>query len=142
MFPEVKERKAEIGVFGGSGLYNIEGATVLEEIKVETPFGMPSDLITIVEIAGKRVAFLPRHGRKHQYPPHKIPYKANIWAMKSLGVERILAPNAVGSLQRHIKPGDLSFATSSLTEPDTVMTLSLTVPSQPMSALLTLIALS
>jgi len=106
MFPEVKERKAEIGVFGGSGLYNIEGATVLEEIKVETPFGMPSDLITIVEIAGKRVAFLPRHGRKHQYPPHKIPYKANIWAMKVLGVERILAPNAVGSLQRHIKPGD------------------------------------
>ncbi len=106
MFPEVKERKAEIGVFGGSGLYSIEGAKVLEEIKVETPFGAPSDLITIVEIAGKRVAFLPRHGRKHQYPPHKIPYKANIWAMKALGVERVLAPNAVGSLQRHIKPGD------------------------------------
>ncbi|MCX7966943.1 MAG: S-methyl-5'-thioadenosine phosphorylase [Armatimonadetes bacterium] len=106
MFPEVRERKAEIGVFGGSGLYNIEGANVLEEIKVETPYGMPSDLITIVEIAGKRVAFLPRHGRKHQYPPHKIPYKANIWAMKALGVERVLAPNAVGSLQRHIKPGD------------------------------------
>ncbi len=106
MFPEVKERKAEIGVFGGSGLYNIEGATVLEEIKVETPFGMPSDLITIVEIAGKKVAFLPRHGRKHQYPPHKIPYKANTWAMKALGVERVLAPNAVGSLQPHIKPGD------------------------------------
>jgi 5'-methylthioadenosine phosphorylase len=63
-------------------------------------------LITIVEIAGKRVAFLPRHGRKHQYPPHKVPYKANIWAMKALGVERVLAPNAVGSLQRHVKPGD------------------------------------
>lgn len=106
MFPEVKERKAEIGVFGGSGLYSMEGATVLEEIKVETPFGAPSDLITIVEIARKRVAFLPRHGRKHQYPPHKVPYKANIWAMKALGVERVLAPNAVGSLQRHIKPGD------------------------------------
>lgn len=106
MFPEVKERKAEIGVFGGSGLYNMEGATVLDELKVETPFGAPSDLITIVEIAGKSVAFLPRHGRKHQYPPHKVPYKANIWAMKALGVERVLAPNAVGSLQRHIKPGD------------------------------------
>lgn len=106
MFPEVKERKAEIGVFGGSGLYSMEGATVLEEIKVETPFGAPSDLITVVEIARKRVAFLPRHGRKHQYPPHKVPYKANIWAMKALGVERVLAPNAVGSLQRHIKPGD------------------------------------
>ncbi len=106
MFPEVKERKAEIGVFGGSGLYSIEDAKVIEEVKVETPFGAPSDLITIVEIAGKRVAFLPRHGRKHQYPPHKIPYKANIWAMKALGVERVLAPNAVGSLQRHVKPGD------------------------------------
>ncbi len=106
MFPEEKERKAEIGVFGGSGLYTMEGATVLEEIKVETPYGAPSDTITIVEVAGKRVAFLPRHGRKHQYPPHKIPYKANIWAMKALGVERILAPNAVGSLQPHIKPGD------------------------------------
>ncbi|MFA0758301.1 MAG: hypothetical protein PVTTEEND_000727 [Candidatus Fervidibacter sp.] len=106
MFPEVKERQAEIGVFGGSGLYSMEGATVLEELKVETPFGAPSDLITIVEIAGKRVAFLPRHGRKHQYPPHKVPYKANIWAMKALGVERVLAPNAVGSLQRHVKPGD------------------------------------
>jgi 5'-methylthioadenosine phosphorylase len=106
MFPEVKERRAEIGVFGGSGLYSMEGATVLEELKVETPFGAPSDLITIVEIAGKRIAFLPRHGRKHQYPPHKVPYKANIWAMKALGVERVLAPNAVGSLQRHVKPGD------------------------------------
>ncbi len=106
MFPEVKERRAEIGVFGGSGLYSMEGATVLEELKVETPFGAPSDLITIVEIAGKRIAFLPRHGRKHQYPPHKVPYKANIWAMKVLGVERVLAPNAVGSLQRHVKPGD------------------------------------
>jgi 5'-methylthioadenosine phosphorylase len=106
MFPEVKERRAVIGVFGGSGLYSMEGATVLEELKVETPFGAPSDLITIVEIAGKRIAFLPRHGRKHQYPPHKVPYKANIWAMKALGVERVLAPNAVGSLQRHVKPGD------------------------------------
>lgn len=106
MFPKVKERKAEIGVFGGSGLYRLEGSTVLEEIKVETPFGPPSDLITIVEIDGRRIAFLPRHGRKHEYPPHKIPYKANIWAMKALGVGRLLAPNAVGSLQKHIKPGD------------------------------------
>lgn len=106
MFPKVVERKAEIGVFGGSGLYQFEGATVLEELKVETPFGSPSDIITIVEVAGKKVAFLPRHGRRHQYPPHKIPCKANIWAMKVLGVEQVLAPNAVGSLQRHVKPGD------------------------------------
>jgi len=73
MFPKVTERKAEIGVFGGSGLYALEDAKVLEEIKMETPYGPPSDLITIVEIAGKQVAFLPRHGRKHQYPPPQNP---------------------------------------------------------------------
>lgn len=99
------ERRAEIGVFGGSGFYQL--AEHVEEFKVETPYGPPSDMIAIAEIANRRVAFLPRHGRSHQYPPHKIPYKANVWAMKQLGVTRILAPNAVGSLQRHIKPGDI-----------------------------------
>ncbi len=97
----------KIGVFGGSGLYDWPGVKVLEERKVHTPYGPPSDTITLVEIASQIVAFLPRHGRKHQYPPHKIPYKANVWALKSLGVERVLAPNAVGSLQAHIRPGDL-----------------------------------
>ncbi|MBI2843088.1 MAG: S-methyl-5'-thioadenosine phosphorylase [Armatimonadetes bacterium] len=95
---------AEIGVFGGSGFYSLLENAV--ETKVETPYGPPSDVVTIGEVCGKRVAFLPRHGRQHQYPPHTIPYRANIWAMKSLGVTRIMGPSAVGSLQRHIKPGD------------------------------------
>ncbi|MCS7222997.1 MAG: S-methyl-5'-thioadenosine phosphorylase [Armatimonadetes bacterium] len=99
--------EVRVGVFGGSGLYDWPGVKVLEERKVETPYGPPSDVITLVELAGLTVAFLPRHGRRHQYPPHKIPYKANVWALKSLGVERVLAPNAVGSLQTHIRPGDL-----------------------------------
>jgi 5'-methylthioadenosine phosphorylase len=95
----------EIGVFGGSGFYELGEA--VETLRMNTPYGAPSDSITIVEIAGKMVAFLPRHGRNHQYPPHKIPYKANLWAMKELGVKRIIAPCAVGSLQKHIKPGDI-----------------------------------
>ncbi len=96
--------KAEIGVFGGSGFYSLmEDVT---DIKVETPYGPPSDLIAIGTIAGKQVAFLPRHGRNHQLPPHAIPYRANIDAMKQLGVTRIIGPNAVGSLQSDIRPGD------------------------------------
>ncbi len=97
--------RAEIGVFGGSGLYTLLEAA--EEIKVDTPYGAPSDPITIGEITGRKVAFLPRHGKRHQYPPHTIPYRANLWAMKSLGVTRIVAPCVVGSLQPHIKPGDI-----------------------------------
>ncbi|MDR7544639.1 MAG: MTAP family purine nucleoside phosphorylase, partial [Armatimonadota bacterium] len=96
--------EAEIGVFGGSGFYSLlEGA---QEVEVQTPYGPPSDVVTIGEIAGRRVAFLPRHGRKHQFPPHAINYRANIAAMKQLGVIRILAPNAAGSLHPHIRPGD------------------------------------
>lgn len=96
---------AEIGVFGGSGFYSLlEGAM---EITVETPYGPPSDAITVGEIAGRRVAFLPRHGRQHQFPPHAINYRANIAAMKQLGVTRLLGPNAAGSLQPHVRPGDL-----------------------------------
>jgi 5'-methylthioadenosine phosphorylase len=96
--------EAEIGVLGGSGFYSLlEGA---QEVEVQTPYGPPSDVITIGEIAGRRVAFLPRHGRKHQFPPHAINYRANIAAMKQLGVTRVLAPNAAGSLQPHIRPGD------------------------------------
>ena len=95
---------AEIGVFGGSGFYSlIEGA---QELQVDTPYGPPSDVITLGEIAGHRVAFLPRHGRKHQWPPHTINYRANIAAMKQLGVTRLLAPVAAGSLQPHVRPGD------------------------------------
>jgi len=95
---------AEIGVFGGSGFYSLlEGA---QEVAVETPYGPPSDIITVGEVAGRRVAFLPRHGRQHQLPPHVINYRANIAAMKQLGVTRVLGPTAAGSLQPHIQPGD------------------------------------
>jgi 5'-methylthioadenosine phosphorylase len=100
-------QKAEIGVFGGSGFYNfIEDA---EEIKVETPYGSPSAMITIGTISGKRVAFLPRHGKDHSLPPHKINYRANVWAFKALGVQRVICPCAAGSLQKEIKPGEFVF---------------------------------
>lgn len=96
--------KAEIGIIGGSGFYDL--ASGLEEIKVETPYGPPSDKIALGKIAGKRVAFLPRHNKTHDVPPHQINYRANIWALKSLGVARIITSHAVGSLQKNIKPGD------------------------------------
>jgi 5'-methylthioadenosine phosphorylase len=96
---------ARIAVVGGSGFYEfLEGA---EEIKVDTPYGAPSDLIAVGEVAGKRVAFLPRHGRDHRFPPHKIPYRANMWALRSLGVRRVIAPTAVGSLTPSFGPGTL-----------------------------------
>lgn len=98
------EKKADIGVFGGSGFYDfLENA---EEVRVETPYGKPSDNVIIGTIGGKRVAFLPRHSRKHDLPPHMINYRANLWAMKSLGVSRIISPCAAGSLQKHVKPGE------------------------------------
>jgi 5'-methylthioadenosine phosphorylase len=100
----MKKYTAEIGVFGGSGFYSL--AQNLEEIKVETPYGAPSSVVSIGDISGRKVAFLPRHGKSHEYPPHMIPYRANIYAMKQLGVTRIIGPNCVGSLQSHIKPGD------------------------------------
>jgi len=96
--------KADIGVFGGSGFYSF--VKDIEEVNISTPYGDPSDAIAIAEIDGKRVAFLPRHGKKHQFPPHLIPYRANIYAMKKLGVTHIIAPTASGSLQPEIKPGD------------------------------------
>lgn len=96
--------RADIGVFGGSGFY--EFLSDVEEVWVDTPYGPPSDRVAIAEIAGRRVAFLPRHGKDHRLPPHKINYRANLWAMKELGVKRILGPCAAGSLQPHVKPGD------------------------------------
>lgn len=98
-------RGAKIGVIGGSGFYNL--AEKLKEVKVETPYGVPSDKIAIGRVNGRMVAFLPRHGKDHTIPPHRINYRANIWALKSLGVERIIATMAVGSLRREIKPGDI-----------------------------------
>ncbi|MFZ5366204.1 MAG: S-methyl-5'-thioadenosine phosphorylase [Patescibacteria group bacterium] len=96
--------KAEIGIIGGSGFYGL--AEDLREIELKTPFGWPSDKIALGKTAGREVAFLPRHGKRHQFPPHKIPYKANLWALKKLGVERVLSVTACGSLQKEIKRGD------------------------------------
>lgn len=96
-------KNADIGVFGGTGFYKLFDQA--EELVVETPYGAPSDKVVIGTLAGKQVAFLPRHGRYHQFPPHKINYRANLWAMKSLGVSRIISPCAAGSLQANIAPG-------------------------------------
>lgn len=94
---------AEIGVFGGSGFYSLlEDVT---EVKVDTPYGPPSDAVMLAKIDGRPVAFLPRHGRNHTIPPQMINYRANVWAMHKLGVKAIISPCAVGSLQRHIEPG-------------------------------------
>lgn len=96
--------KADIGIIGGSGFYSF--FTKAEAVNFETPYGRASGQYAIGEIAGKRVVFLPRHGEKHQYPPHVIPYRANIWGLKKLGVKFIISPCAAGSLQSKIRPGD------------------------------------
>jgi 5'-methylthioadenosine phosphorylase len=96
--------QAEIGVFGGSGFYSL--LDDVREIKVDTPYGPPSDSFFLASVSGRRVAFLPRHGRRHTIPPHLINYRANVWAMRSLGVKAVISPCAAGSLQRHVKPGD------------------------------------
>jgi 5'-methylthioadenosine phosphorylase len=106
-FPPEPQVKADIGVIGGSGLYDPEILTNVTEVKVYTPYGEPSDYIILGELKGKRVAFLPRHGRGHRIPPHKINYRANIWALKMLGVKWIIAVSAVGSLREDYKPGDI-----------------------------------
>jgi 5'-methylthioadenosine phosphorylase len=95
---------AEIGVFGGSGFYSF--LEDVEEVEVETPYGKPSAPFTIGEVGGKRVAFLPRHGPQHELPPAQIPYRANVWAMRELGVRRIIGPNASGSLRADIGLGE------------------------------------
>jgi 5'-methylthioadenosine phosphorylase len=93
-------------VIGGSGLYQLEGVHIREQREVPTPWGLPSDALTITEIAGEEVVFLPRHGRGHRYLPSEVPSRANIWALKSLGVEQILALSAVGSLTEKCAPGE------------------------------------
>jgi 5'-methylthioadenosine phosphorylase len=95
---------AEIGVFGGSGFYSF--LSDAETVDVDTPYGRPSAPPVIGDVGGRRVAFIPRHGVEHEFPPHEVPYRANAWAMKELGVARVLGPNACGSLQPHVKPGD------------------------------------
>jgi len=92
-----------IGVFGGSGFYSfLDDVT---EVTVDTPYGAPSAPFTVGEVGGRQVAFLPRHGRHHELAPAQVPYRANLWAMRELGVTRIFGPCAVGSLQRHLEPG-------------------------------------
>jgi len=96
----------EIGIFGGTGVYDSGFLQDSEELVIDTPFGKTSDSITVGIFKEKKIAFLPRHGKKHTIPPHMINYKANIWAFKELGIKRIIAPSAVGSLKEEIKPGD------------------------------------
>lgn len=97
------ENIADIGVFGGSGFYKFLENT--EQITISTPYGAPSDKITVGKIGNKRVAFLPRHGADHKILPHQINYRANVWAMKIIGVKKVICPCAAGSLQKHIEPG-------------------------------------
>jgi len=99
--------EARVAVIGGSGLYNMEGLGGLREVEMETPFGRPSDAIVLGELEGVPVAFLPRHGRGHYLTPAEVPYRANIYALKTLGVERAISVTAVGSLREEMRPGDL-----------------------------------
>lgn len=99
----VDPTNAEIGVIGGSGLYALlEDARAVE---VDTPFGRPSDRVTVGDVGDRAVAFLPRHGKDHRLPPHRIPYRANLWALRALGVRQVLAPCAVGGLRAELGPG-------------------------------------
>jgi 5'-methylthioadenosine phosphorylase len=95
--------KPEIGVFGGSGFYSFLDAA--EEVEIDTPYGKPSAPPVVGEVAGKAIAFLPRHGREHELPPHRISYRANVWAMRELGVRRIVGPCASGALTRELELG-------------------------------------
>ena len=105
----IKEKipRAEIGILGGTGLYEIEGLQQVEEVKLETPLGKPSDAFILGSLEGKRVAFLSRHGRGHRILPFEINYRANIYGFKMLGVERIISVSSVGSLKEEIKPRDI-----------------------------------
>ena len=97
-------RAAEIGIIGGSGLYEMGGVTDAHEVAVETPFGPPSDVLVLGTLEGRKVAFLPRHGRGHRISPSEINFRANVYALKSIGVERILSVSAVGSLKEKYAP--------------------------------------
>jgi 5'-methylthioadenosine phosphorylase len=96
--------RAEIGIIGGTGLYQMEGFTDVREVAAETPFGPPSDTFMVGSLDGRRVAFLPRHGRGHRILPHELNFRANVFAMKKLGVEWILSVSAVGSLKERYEP--------------------------------------
>ena len=108
------EKDVEIGIFGGTGIYDSGLLEDAKEVNVDTPYGKPSDTITVGTFKGRRIAFLPRHGKKHSIPPHRINFKANIWAFKELGVTRIIAPSAVGSLKEELEPGHFVLPTQFL----------------------------
>jgi len=99
--------QAKIAVIGGTGLYDIEGMTDIQQVALDTPFGKPSDTITTGRLGGVGIAFLPRHGKGHHLSPAEVPSRANIYALKSLGVEHIIAICSSGSFKQEIKPGDL-----------------------------------
>jgi 5'-methylthioadenosine phosphorylase len=96
-----------VGIIGGSGLYEMEGLEDVREVEVSTPFGAPSDALVTGRYAGWPLVFLPRHGRGHRFLPSEVPYRANIWALKSLGVDRVISLSAVGSLEEDVKPGEI-----------------------------------
>ena len=105
------EYQAEIGIFGGTGIYDSGLLEDSQEVSIDTPYGKPSDAITIGTFKERKIAFMPRHGKKHTIPPHMINYKANIFAFKELGIKRIIAPSAVGSLKEEIAPGHFALPT-------------------------------
>lgn len=96
--------RADVGVIGGSGLYELLDG---EQVEVDTPWGPPSDPLTVAELSGRAVAFVPRHGRDHRFPPHRVNYRANLWALRAVGVRQVLAPCAVGSLKTEQGPGTI-----------------------------------
>lgn len=136
-----KNDNAEIAIIGGTGIYNLEGIQDEKIIDIPTPFGHPSGLLKSGYFKNRKIVFMPRHGQKHSVPPHKINFRANIWIMKKLGVERIIAPCAVGSLREKMKPGDIAIPdqfidrtknrTSTFYEKDTVAHISTADPFCP-----------
>ncbi len=100
--------KAKIGIIGGTGVYDPKMFKLKETLTLSTPYGAPSDDIQIGDMGGERIAFMQRHGPGHIYPPHMVNYRANIWAMKQIGVDRIISPCAVGSLQEEFEPGQIA----------------------------------
>ena len=103
----MSEDQPRIGIIGGSGIYDPSLFDNVRSVNVGTPYGSPSGPVEVGDFRGVRIAFLPRHGKGHTLPPHMVPYRANIWALKSLGVERVISPCAVGSLQLKYKPGTI-----------------------------------
>jgi 5'-methylthioadenosine phosphorylase len=105
--PASRLPRAEVGILGGTGLYEIEGMENIREVKLKTPFGEPSDVYVVGRLEGREVAFLSRHGRGHRFLPMEINYRANVYGFKILGVERIISVNSCGSLRKEIKPQDV-----------------------------------